>query len=153
VTGSGGGLVGDWFPCENAACSEVDDDGTRFRSDLTWHELEAPGDFSPTNAAARYCEQDEGGTYTYEGSTLTLSFGPNGQAVFTATINGDTLTIVESEDGGSGKQILLKRVSSSRSLGACKESGAACTQEAECKTGSCTNGACEGAPPPPEPGG
>ncbi len=154
VDAESGGLPGDWFECEKADCSVVDDDGVRFGSDFTFFEIEAVSDFAPNDTSARYCElQNEGGTYTFSGGLLTMSEGSKlaDETTYQAEVDGDTLTITGTD--GGGKQFVLRRVAPSRSLGECKGTGEACQQAAECKTSTCLllSKVCEGAPPPPGP--
>ena len=97
VWGCGGdGLAGDWFPCEDAACSTLDDDGVRFTEDGRWYLLDAPG--GSLDAGESYRVAGGPGTYDFDGSTLTLTLTEPGKSApvtmtVPARLEGDELVM------------------------------------------------------------
>ncbi len=66
-----GPLEGDWFACDDEACTRLDDDGIRFTADNRWATLEAPG--STFDAGESYEMAGPRGHYTYDGTHLTMT--------------------------------------------------------------------------------
>jgi hypothetical protein len=121
---AGSGLAGDWFNClqtdSTGACTQVDNDGTRFNADGTWLDLRATGVNSTLDPGETYCEQiDRHGSYALVGDTLTETGVDGSEAlmrVFTNfSLQGDTFvgTYV-----GVGNQ-KYQRIVPTRSRGAC----------------------------------
>ena len=92
-----GGLVGDWFRCEDKSCSELDDEGLRFGPNERWALLDAPG--NGLEEGEVYFLSEVGGDYLLDGETLTIF--EDGQ-------DEPTIATVTFEAGG----MLLIRVSS-----------------------------------------
>lgn len=137
-TRSGGGIVGDWFQCEDLGCRQLDGDGARFTEDGRVIPLDARGDLDPEES---YCDDlSEGiGQYRLEGSTLLL-IDPNGQElVFEVKHAGDRLMLEL-----SGQTVMLLRIDPPRSTGPCR-SGGQPTPDAPSRP--------DAPPPPTEPGG
>lgn len=65
-----GPLEGDWFPCKDEACTQLDDDGIRFTAGNRWAMLEAPG--STFDAGEPYEMNGMRGDYTFDGTHLTV---------------------------------------------------------------------------------
>jgi hypothetical protein len=87
-----GPLEGDWFQCEDAACTTLDDNGVRFTANGRWGALEAPGgDYEPGEA---YELDNPRGTYTLEGNTLTLYLdGSNEPQSMRISFDGDDILV------------------------------------------------------------
>ncbi len=84
-------LVGDWFACKDAACSRLDDDGIRFTEQGGFSLLEAPGSsYDPGEAYS----VDMVGSYTFDGSTLTVTEAQSGESMpMQARLDGEDLII------------------------------------------------------------
>ncbi len=112
-----GGLVGVWFFCKKTGCAQLDDAGLLFKTDGTWRMVNAPGSsFEPGES---FCEESEGGTFSWDGSRLEVvdSSGTKAQrVVFSVVLANEVATLYV----GSQIQSILKRVSAS-STGRCQE--------------------------------
>jgi len=87
-----GPLEGDWFQCLDQTCTTLDDEGVRFTAGGRWAGLGAegseykPGDF--------YELENDRGTYTLEGNTLTLHLdGSNETHSVEISFDGDDLLV------------------------------------------------------------
>jgi hypothetical protein len=87
----GGGLVGDWMYCEDAACTTASGTGMRFAADGTWTTLYA---FQWTEDAPRsYCLGWGHGSYSWHGGSLTLVDDQGTTLACTVAFSGDLVTI------------------------------------------------------------
>ena len=87
-----GPLEGDWFECEDAACTVLNDDGIRFTAGDRWGVLDAPGGtYDPGEA---YELEQPRGTYDYDGERLVLTLdGSNERMEARLTFDGDIAVI------------------------------------------------------------
>lgn len=86
-------LEGDWFFCENAACTELGDEGVRFTADDRWGVLDAPGgSYEPGEPVEL---ERERGRYSFDGSTITLTLDGSSEreSVQVAFEDDDTVVI------------------------------------------------------------
>jgi hypothetical protein len=117
------GVLGDWFPCKDLACTALADDGYRFTQQGRWHALEAPG--SSLEAEESYCVEQSGkqsGSYTLSGSTVTLR--PDvGNGVQTATfaMQGTDAANVSFSIMGEVIKVPMRRINPPRSSGPCQD--------------------------------
>jgi len=117
------GVVGDWFPCKDAACTTLDDGGLRFTQEGRWHALEAPG--SRLEATESYCveqSKNKSGSYTLSGSTLTLwSELSKGVQKLTFNMQGVDAAMVTFVIEGQTVTAPMRRINPPRSSGSCKD--------------------------------
>jgi len=70
---AGGGILGDWFNCQDESCTALGSNGMRFAADGTWTSLYAlyygQGDYPEEQS---YCLSEWSSTYTWDGATLTM---------------------------------------------------------------------------------
>jgi len=115
-TDGGGRLVGDWFICEDASCTEMDDDGLRFFADGRWAGLDADGPVEGDIAMCVEIEFDRGGQYEVSNATLRVFNEREGEEMsFQFELDGDRLTLrgvsANSSDGPSeARDVVLRRI-------------------------------------------
>jgi hypothetical protein len=87
-----GPLEGDWFECEDAACTVLDDDGIRFTAGDRWGVLDAPG--GTYDQGEPYELEQPRGYYDYDGETLSLTLdGSSERMEARLTFDGDIAVI------------------------------------------------------------
>ena len=91
-------LEGDWFACEDDACTTLDDNGVRLTHDGRWAMLEAPGGSLEPGEA--YEVEAPWGDYTFDGTVIHLTVdppgGPDGMALdFALELHGDELVVID----------------------------------------------------------
>jgi len=87
----GGGIVGDWFFCEEAGCTALSGGGVRFAVDGTWSELWVLGQDA---SGLAYCVSPWTNTYGWDGTTLTLQgMEYDGDLTCHVTFAGDAATL------------------------------------------------------------
>lgn len=96
-----GPLEGDWFPCEDEACTRLDDDGIRFTADDRWSMIDVDG--SSYEAGEPIRMEEARGDYSFDGDHVTLSLdGSSEQRTFKVEFDGDDMLLyVESSSSQS----------------------------------------------------
>ena len=98
------GIVGDWLECPDASCSDPSTYGMRFANDGTVSDLAITG---ADGSELVYCVSDPVATYTWDGTTLTItSHGYPVACAVSFADDGATLSCLEGQE-----HIYLIRVS------------------------------------------
>lgn len=105
------GLAGDWFPCRDERCLQIDADGVRFMAEGRWVSLEGQGRLEPGET---YCEGLTSGVFVYDGRWLRLSRGGRETQIIEWTIAGDAALALF-----LGERLRFVRIRPPRSTGPC----------------------------------
>ncbi len=110
----GAPIVGDWFVCATDDCSAFTSDGFRFDASGRFTVLSTAGNDQP-------CVKDDAGdkgTYTYDGTSLTLMSDSCLSATIGFIVDGDTGKVTISSQGTT-VTVLVRRRPIDRSLESC----------------------------------
>jgi hypothetical protein len=106
--------AGVWFVCDNATCSTYERFGFLLRGDGTWSALVTYSGTSESDIY--YCQsQDQGGTYSVEGSRLILraNSGQSVTAILEASLDRARIVV-------EGMTLIMRKVTA-KSTGFCNE--------------------------------